>query len=85
MKSFSVDWGLDDLEVLADIWLNSPDPNSVTRAQDRIDDRLESNPLAVGEHVAEGLRKIHLSPLLVYYSIDNANRKVEIEGVVHLT
>jgi hypothetical protein len=83
MNPFFVDWGVDDLEDLADIWLNSPDRNGVTRAQNRIDDLLETNPLGVGEHVGEGLRKIHYPPLLVYYSVDTANRKVEVEGVAY--
>lgn len=66
---------------LADAWLSAPDPAAVTTAQYAIERMLRMDPFAHGQHVAEGLWRLHVPPLLVHYSIDPDPRTVEITQV----
>lgn len=52
---------------LAAIWLNASDRNAVTKASDRIDRLLRSQPLAVGEDLG-AYRRLHDPPLEVIYT-----------------
>jgi hypothetical protein len=81
MTRFLVEWNSAAENALAQIWMDATDPKAVTDAQDAIDRKLASNPVGDGEHVREGLYRIIVSPLVAYYSVDDAARKVEVEGV----
>ena len=66
---------------LADIWLRSPDPAAVTRADAAADQMLRRDPLGSGTLVAEELYRLTLSPLVYYYAVDAALRRVEVSVI----
>ena len=68
---------------LTDIWVQAPDRQAVTAAEAEINKRLGRDPLGQGEAVAEGLRKLAVTPLTVYYQVDQAQRVVEVQAVAH--
>jgi plasmid stabilization system protein ParE len=68
---------------LSDIWLHAPDQRAVTAAQAAIDRMLARDPLAYGKEVREGLRKLTVLPLTVYYEVRPAQQVVEIQAVAY--
>lgn len=81
MNSYTVDWKDEILDDLTIIWMNAKERNAVTRSQDSIDKLLKQNPHGVGTDLHEGLRKLHVPPLEVLFSIDDAINIVEVEAV----
>ena len=81
MNPFLVEWNSAAENSLADIWMNASDPKAVTIAQTAIDRQLARDPIGNGQHVREGLYRIIVSPLVVYYSVEDSTRTVEVEGV----
>jgi mRNA-degrading endonuclease RelE of RelBE toxin-antitoxin system len=66
---------------LADIWLKAADRQAVTEAEAAIHDLLCTDPAGRGSHVAEGLFRIRYAPLVVFFSIDDVKRVVEVSRV----
>ena len=58
-----------------------PDPAAVRAAAEMIEHHLGVDPAGAGRHMSEGLWRIHVSPLLVHYSIDPVEREVKITQV----
>jgi plasmid stabilization system protein ParE len=81
MSWFTVEWTRTAENELADIWNNATDRRAVSIAQDRIDRLLGASPLTYGSDVAEGLRRLTVAPLTVYYSVHPTDRKVEVSDV----
>ena len=81
MNSFRVDWEPAAEDELARIWLRSNDRQAVTTAQAQADRLLGFDPLNHGRHLSEGLYCIDVPPLVVTYSVDTANRQVEVSWV----
>jgi mRNA-degrading endonuclease RelE of RelBE toxin-antitoxin system len=81
MTPYTVDWAPGVIRSLADIWVNAGDRKAVTKAAARIDELLERDPLGNGRHVHEGLYRLDVLPLTVFYSVDEANRRVEVVEV----
>jgi hypothetical protein len=63
---------------LALAWLDADDRQAITAAETAIHDLLASDPVGNGTPVAEGLYKIAYSPLVAFYSVDHAQRRVEV-------
>lgn len=81
MNLYTVDWTDDALNELAALWLQTSDPDAITRAQATIDTLLARAPLHHGEAVREGLRRLIVPPLRVLYTVDTSSRRVEIASV----
>jgi plasmid stabilization system protein ParE len=81
MTPYTVEWTSTAEDQLAEIWLQASDPQAVTTAQATIDGMLARNPLGHGVEVQEGLRKITVPPLTVYYEVNATQRVVEVSGV----
>jgi hypothetical protein len=81
MNPFSVDWSKNAINDLAVAWLNAADQPAVARATARIDYLLERDPLHAGQHLEEGLYKLAIDPLTVFYEIDVQNRAVEVTAL----
>lgn len=79
--AFDVDWPEEVRQALAAVWLAYPDRGAVTAAQDTVDRFLGSDPKTYGQHVAEGLWRLHVPPLLVHFTIDDATRRVDITNL----
>jgi hypothetical protein len=82
--NWHVDWAADALDALARCWLWSPDPNTVTAAQARIDQWLTINPHDHIEPAAEGLFTISAPPLRVVVQVDDASKVIRVVGVSYL-
>ncbi len=81
MNPYSVDWTDDALDSLALLWLQAAAPADVNQAQAMIDSLLARAPLHHGTEVSEGLRELTIPPLRVLYSVDDAQRAVEVSSV----
>jgi hypothetical protein len=75
---FTVDWSDAAIDDLADIWNRAPDRRAVTTAEKVIEQLLARDPVANGDHLGEGLYRLHQPPLMVYYSVDSTQRTVEV-------
>jgi hypothetical protein len=84
MNGYNVEWTRDAEEEPADIWINAADRQAVTRAEAAIQGRLRVDPLNSGTDVSEGLRRLIVPPLRVYYSVDGTQHQVEVSQVVYV-
>jgi hypothetical protein len=78
MNPFAVYWLPDAEDALAQVWLQAPDPQAVTVASAQVDRLLARDPLGCGQHLQEGLYKLVVPPLAVFYSVDETEHKVEV-------
>ena len=83
MTGWLVDWTPIAENQLADIWLHAPDRATVTAAEDAIERMLARDPLGHGREVLEGLWKLTVKPLTVYYVPDAAQGTVEVQAVAY--
>jgi len=81
MSSYTVLWLKQAQDELAHLWLESGDRKSVTVAAAQIDAVLGSRPTERGEEVAEGLRRITIPPLQVWFEVREFDRTVEVSNV----
>lgn len=81
MTRFTVVW-LKSVHVdVGEIWLASSDRNAITAASAEIDRELAVNAEQKGEPLSEGLRVFDSGPLRAVFSIDSANRIVEVSRI----
>jgi hypothetical protein len=85
MNSFTVVWLDQAVGELAGYWLESDVRDEITRAVAEIDQQLRHGPENKGSEVSEGLRKLVVPPLRVFYSVQPENRMVEVSSVRLLT
>jgi hypothetical protein len=81
MNPFRVEWEPAAEDELARIWLRASAPPAVTIAQAQADQLLSRDPIKYGRHLSEGLYSIDVPPLVLTYTIDLANRLVEVTWV----
>jgi hypothetical protein len=81
MSPFGVEWEPAAEDELARLWLRFSDPAAVTAAQAQADLLLSRDPFKYGRHLSEGLYSIEVPPLVLTYSIDQANHRVEVSWV----
>jgi mRNA-degrading endonuclease RelE of RelBE toxin-antitoxin system len=79
--TFHVDWTARAENELADVWMNSPDPDAVAAAARDVERRLSRNPLGIGESRELGNRIVFETPLAVIYWVDTTNRIVTVVSV----
>jgi mRNA-degrading endonuclease RelE of RelBE toxin-antitoxin system len=66
---------------LVNFWLNANDRERVTEAGDEIDRRLSHNPVDAGESRDGKYRVIVNLPLVAYYRIEDADRRVVVTAI----
>jgi hypothetical protein len=82
MNRFTVKWSKTAQDQLADAWINHRvHAKSITKAQAVMDGILANDPVGQGEDVAEGLRKITVTPITAFYAVDQAARVVRVYAV----
>lgn len=84
MTSYVVDWTDAALDMLADIWTQASNRSAVNAAQNHIDALLARDPLGGGQPLGEGLYKLVVPPLKVFYSVDPAKKTVEVSVVSYI-
>jgi hypothetical protein len=77
--AFAVYWPLPVEHHYALAWMTAADQTTMVAARREIDRRLSAAPQLHGRHLAEGLWKVAVPPLLVHFDIDDA------AGVVTVT
>jgi hypothetical protein len=82
MSPYTVDWDDTAEDDLARIWTNAADRPAVTAASAKADRLLAQDPLRYGQEVSEGLCKLDVPPLRVFYSVDSAQRSVKVSNVL---
>lgn len=78
MKNYTVKWRKSALDELADVWLRADDRQSVTRAVQEIESRLEESPTEWGMALSEGLRSFGLPPLQVLFYVVEERKIVRV-------
>jgi plasmid stabilization system protein ParE len=81
MSGYAVELTPEAENNLIEIWLDSTDRAAVTEAETAIHGLLRVDPVGQGVLVAEGLFKIARAPLVVFYSIDDEQRRVEVDRI----
>lgn len=78
MTRFTLLWVQSAEEELVEIWMNSRDRNEVTRAAEAIERDLRVDAETKGMELAEGLRALNEPPLRVIFTVQAAERIVEV-------
>jgi mRNA-degrading endonuclease RelE of RelBE toxin-antitoxin system len=81
MSRYNVVWSADAIDELAEIWLQASDRAAVTSAQAAIDRQLALDPSVLSTEVAEGLHKLVVAPLKVYFEVDEGSRLIKITAI----
>jgi hypothetical protein len=81
MSRFTLVWLKAAEDELAELWLDPRQRNAVTSAAAVIESQLRDAPQRHAVHLSEGLWKIYRDPLKVYFSINEADRFVEVSQV----
>lgn len=81
---FRVVYHSDPESDLAHFWIHSSDKKSITKAVQRIDQLLASNPRIHGVEVAEELFAIEVPPLKVFFEIHEQTREIHVTGIALL-
>jgi ParE toxin of type II toxin-antitoxin system, parDE len=80
---FTVIWQPETENDLADLWLNAPDRDAVTRAANQIDAQLKADPYANSESRFGNTRVMFVPPLGVAYDIYDDDCLVAVWAVWH--
>jgi hypothetical protein len=64
--------------------MNAANRNAIQSASDLIDRELANDAETKGDEVSEGLRKLHVPPLKVVFTVRDEDRIVEVLSVLIL-
>jgi plasmid stabilization system protein ParE len=78
---FTVIWRPSAEQKLAEIWTGAEDRQAVADAADAIDAFLRTDPIGVGESRIANVRILTVSPLSVYYDVNEDDRLVAVWAV----
>ena len=84
MTPYEVNWLDDVLGEVVQCWLDAADSEQksrIRRATDDADRILASDPKRDADHLSEGLWRLEIAPLRLYFVIDEELRLVEVTGV----
>jgi hypothetical protein len=68
-------------EDLAEAWMAAADPAAVTQAMYDAEQILSQKALSSSESLAEGLRRLKVEPILVYFRADVPLKLVEVLNI----
>jgi len=80
--SFHVTWDNEARKDRAYLWATAPDPAAVRAATDAAAAALGRDPYQGTTHLSEGLWRLIVPPVMVYFEIDHAGRQVTITDVL---
>ena len=81
MSRYTILWTQAARDHLTELWLVAADRNALTKTVHELDLLLrERGPLA-SEHLVEGLHRLAFSALVVYYTVREPDRILEIDAV----
>lgn len=79
--NYTVEWTVEALNRLAEVWTAAADRNAVVTASDRIDATLGADPTEAGESRSGAERVLIEGPLTVYYTLEPVSRTVIVFGL----
>jgi hypothetical protein len=80
--NFTVGWEPDTWAELHQLWATLPDPAAERTAAETAERLLADDPVGNGQLLSEGLWRIVVSPLALYYTIDPARRHVQFADIL---
>ena len=78
MDKFIVVWHKSAEDHLAELWITSLAPNTVTRSADSIEQALRENPDTLGDPLWNNTRIVYKYPLQVLFRVRPGDRIVEV-------
>jgi hypothetical protein len=81
MDRYTVLWREELVEKLAGLWPNYHDRSRLSSAADQIDDDLSVDAHLKGSLFKAGQRSLVRGPLVVFFRVDEGDRKVMVEGI----
>lgn len=81
MNEYVVWWEPDALDMLAVAWVDAPNRAAVSAAQATADSLLATDPTAFAEHLNEGLWRLTVPPICIYFTADAMLRRVVVSAV----
>jgi plasmid stabilization system protein ParE len=82
--TYTVTWTVSARNELVDLWLQATDRAAVTQAANYVDSVLRTSPLDIGEPSDQGRRTLYEPPLVVLYSVSQADCLVTVRAVWNL-
>ena len=79
--TFTVVWENEAQDKLAQPWLDAVDRNAVSKAANRLDQRLRLSPLSEGQEHPEGLRIAVIDPLVAVFEVHEPDCLVRVLDV----
>jgi hypothetical protein len=79
-----IEWWGDSLEELTNLLAGSGDRVAMTQAVSIAQQMLSSSPQQQGISIAEGLRRLDVSPLAFYFEVERAAQLVKLVNVKRL-
>ena len=79
--SYTVTWTPEARARLADIWLEGPNRDRISKAAHQIDEILRASGTAQAAFLHEGLWAIQIVPLSVVFSVSEPDRMIEVSFV----
>ena len=81
MNRFTVVWTPDAVEQLADLWLRAANREVIVSVVESLDLELTVDPFWKSLELTEGLHYLDLPPIRAVFSVDSANRLVEVARI----
>ena len=78
MTRYTVVWSRPAENQLAQLWTDAANRQAVTDAANAIDTELATKPLEKGLILSEGLRVLNVPPLHVLFTVQEADRLVQV-------
>ncbi|MFO0850228.1 MAG: hypothetical protein U0871_16975 [Gemmataceae bacterium] len=78
---YQLRWTLEARVDLADAWVAAVDQAAVNRATAQAEAILRSHPYGQAVHRSEGLWRLTVRPLAIFFELDPATRTVTIQSV----
>jgi hypothetical protein len=69
---------------LAAVWLSAPNPQAVTNAAHQVEQFLMADPFGRAVYVAEGLWRLNVRPLVVFFETEPSRTVIRINQVSFL-
>ena len=80
--NYRIDWTPGAEQQLAAVWMAAADRPTVTTAVNRLEARLERNPLQIGHRLDSSVHRVaYAAPLGIEYEVIEDDKRVIVHGV----
>ena len=85
MSRYRVQYLQQAADDLALVWHDAQDRGVVTRASYEAEQELSSDPLRFAEHLSEGLYRLEVPPLRLYFTVRDEDHTIEVCNIKSAT